>query len=210
MDISVELPDINSIILTGRDHHSVIGWVEHSLHDGVSVTNESLEVVWYWFLSIIIPYLDEVIISTGEHESTIKGKICRGDCTFVDWLKLTDKGCFEGVKTVDSDALIFGDDDQLSIILSELETTNDVADVDLVLQGDHVGAVDHDIVTAFTDYAEQRIDCEVLHIVLSSLNLIFAHIGLWGRNLGDLTYYWSRERDMYEFRTDFQVENFGG
>ena len=47
MDISVELPDINSIILTSRDHHSVIGWVEHSLHDGVSVTNESLEVVWY-------------------------------------------------------------------------------------------------------------------------------------------------------------------
>ena len=73
MYITVKLPDINSIILTCRYNHSIVGRVEHCFNNGVRMSDKSLEIIGHRFLSIIVPNFDKVVFTTGEHEATIDG-----------------------------------------------------------------------------------------------------------------------------------------
>ena len=70
-------------------------------------------------------------------------------------VKLAKVDTLERGKTVDSDALVFCDNDHLPVILGELEAANDAAHVDLVLEDDGVGAVDHDVVAVLAHDTEE-------------------------------------------------------
>ena len=44
LSISLKLPDVDSIILSSCDHHSIIVWVEDCFQNGEGMSNEGLEV----------------------------------------------------------------------------------------------------------------------------------------------------------------------
>ena len=71
MSVTMELPDINAIILCGRDHHAVFKRIENSVDQRVCVANEGLEVIRHRFLCLVIPNLKQVVLPTGEHKATI-------------------------------------------------------------------------------------------------------------------------------------------
>ena len=72
-------------------------------------------------------------------------------------VKLTKVYALKRGKAVDSDALIFRNNDHLPVVLCELETADDAAYVDLVLEDDRVGAVDHDVVAILAHDTKERL-----------------------------------------------------
>ena len=45
--------------------------------------DESLEKVRYTLLGIIVPNLEQVVLSSGKHIATVKGKISASDSAFM-------------------------------------------------------------------------------------------------------------------------------
>lgn len=143
VDIAMELPDVDAVILGRRDNHAVIERIEHGFHQWVRVSNECLEEVGHSLLCIIVPHLQEVVLTTSEHVTSVLREVSASDCSFVDRVKFTKVGTVESGQTVDSDSLVLGHDDNFSVVLRELEASDDAANLNLVLQNDRVRAVDH-------------------------------------------------------------------
>ena len=90
----------------------------------------------------------------------------------MDSVQLSDIGSVESCQAVDSDALIFGDDDKLTIILRELEAAHDVTNVDLVPEHNRVGTIDHDIVTVFAHDSKEGLHNDVIILNTQFLTLV--------------------------------------
>ena len=69
VNIPVEVPNVDTVSLTNRNDLSIVSWIEDDGAERVSVTDESLEIVWNSFLSFIVPYLDHTVFSTSQHVS---------------------------------------------------------------------------------------------------------------------------------------------
>ena len=63
-DVSVELPDVNTVTLAHADDLLVVPWVEHDAIDWVSVANEALEVVRNSFLCLVVPDLYHAVLAS--------------------------------------------------------------------------------------------------------------------------------------------------
>ena len=63
--ISIEVPDEYTVSFTDTNDLTIIPWVENDGSNGVSVTNEALEIVRNSLLCFVIPYLNHVIFSTS-------------------------------------------------------------------------------------------------------------------------------------------------
>ena len=71
VDISMELPNVDSIVLGSRDDHTVVKRVEHCAHYRVSMTDKSLEEVRHRLLGIIVPHFEEIILTTCKHIASV-------------------------------------------------------------------------------------------------------------------------------------------
>lgn len=71
VDVSIELPNVDSIVLCCGNHHSIVQRVEHSAHYRVSVTNKGLEEVRNCFLGIVVPHFEQVVLTSCEHIAAI-------------------------------------------------------------------------------------------------------------------------------------------
>ena len=118
------------------------------------MTDESLIEKWYSLLSIVVPQLYEVVFTTSEHVASIFGKVSSFASTSMHCIQISEMHAFEAGKTVHSDTLVFCDDDDLAIVLSELEAANDCTNRDLMLKDNGVGAVDHQVVSVFAHDSE--------------------------------------------------------
>ena len=58
LSVTMELPNINSVILRSRNDHPIVLWVENCINKWISVPYKRLEKVWYTFLGIVVPYLE--------------------------------------------------------------------------------------------------------------------------------------------------------
>ena len=56
VSVSVELPDVDAVVLSSRNYHVVVQRVEHSADEWISVPNESLEEMRHSLLGIIVPH----------------------------------------------------------------------------------------------------------------------------------------------------------
>ena len=90
------------------------------------MADEGLEVVWHRLLCFIIPNLQQVVLTSSEHESTIMCQVGACDGTLVNSVELSKVCTIESSQTVDSDTLVLGHHDQFAIVLRELETTDDM------------------------------------------------------------------------------------
>lgn len=97
------------------------------------MTNESLEVIRHRLLSLVVPHLEQVVLTSSEHITTILGQVCACDSALMHSVKLTNVHALKRGKAVYSDALIFRHNNHLSVIFGELEAADDAANVDLVL-----------------------------------------------------------------------------
>ena len=98
--------------------------------------NEGLEVIWHSLLSLIIPNLQQIVLTTGEHEATIMSQVSASHSAFVHCMKLSEVCTVKHSETIDSNFLIFGHDDQLAIVSCELETSHNLSNIDLVFEHD--------------------------------------------------------------------------
>ena len=89
------------------------------------MADESLIVVWHVLLCIVVPHLDEVVLATCKHVATIVGEISCSACASVHDVEISQVHAFVAGKAIDSDTLVLCDDDDLTIVLCELETSND-------------------------------------------------------------------------------------
>lgn len=62
--LSVEVPDVNAIMLAHCDHLRVVLRVEEQVVDLVGVADETLEEIWVRLLSLVVPYLYQVVFAT--------------------------------------------------------------------------------------------------------------------------------------------------
>lgn len=94
----------------------------------------------------------------------------------MDSVELAKVGSLESGQTVDPDALIGSNHDDLTVVLGELEAADDGSNIDLVLQNDRVSAVDHDVVAIFTHDGKHGLDNDGLFLdrktILTHLLLI--------------------------------------
>lgn len=171
--VTMELPDVDSIILSGGDNHAIVKRVEHGVDKGVCVTNERLEVERNSLLRLIVPNLEQVVLTTSEHVATIQGQVSASYCTLMHGMQLTKVRSFESCEAINSDALIFSHDNYLSVVFGKLEGTNHVANVYLMLENDGIGAVDHQVIAVFTHNSEKGlhdneifVDAQVLALIL--------------------------------------------
>ena len=72
VSVSVELPDVDAIVLSSRNHHVVVQWVEHRADEWIGMPNESLEEMRHSLLGVIVPHLKQVVLSTSQHVSTVR------------------------------------------------------------------------------------------------------------------------------------------
>jgi len=97
------------------------------------VSDECLEEVRHSLLCIIVPNFEEVILSTSEHVAAIEGQVSACDSALMDSVKFAKVCSFKSGEAVDSDALVLCHNDDLFVVLGELETADDVTNLDLVL-----------------------------------------------------------------------------
>jgi hypothetical protein len=88
-------------------------------------------------------------------------------------VQLTQVSSIKSRQAVDSNTLVFGDNNDLTIVLCELETADNRPDIDLVFQDDRVRAVNHQIVAIFSHDSEHGVyndgiisDAQVLTLIL--------------------------------------------
>lgn len=185
LGVAVELPDVDSIFLASGEYHVVVQRVEHALVYGVSVSDEGLIVERNCRLSIVVPHLEEVVISARQHVATIERQVGAVDSPSVDGVKLSLILTFEAVEGVDTDSLVLGDDNQLRAVVGELERADDVANLDMVLENDRLSVVDHDAVSVLAHHSEERLGdnhCGSINNIGESFAA--RHLGLLLRVLG--------------------------
>ena len=102
------------------------------------MTNESLEVVRCCPLRLIVPKLQQVVLSASKHEATIECQVSGCDCALVNCIQFSDERTIERCQFVKSDPLVLGHNNELAIVLGELEAADDCAHVDLMLQDDRI------------------------------------------------------------------------
>jgi hypothetical protein len=64
LSVTMELPDIDTVLASSRDDLVVVTRVKHNICDRVGVSNKSLEIVWYGLLSVVVPNFDQVVVTT--------------------------------------------------------------------------------------------------------------------------------------------------
>ena len=69
----------------------------------------------------------------------------------MDSLKLSKICSFKWCKTVDSDTLVFSNNDDLFVILSELETSDNSPNSYFVPENNRIRTVDHETVAIFSN-----------------------------------------------------------
>ena len=92
------------------------------------MTDECLIVVWHVLLCIVVPHFDEVILTSGQHVATVVRKVSRSDGASVHSREISEVHAFVAGQAIDSDALIFGDNDDLTVVLGKLEAADDGTD----------------------------------------------------------------------------------
>ena len=100
------------------------------------MADEGLEVVWHCLLCLIIPNLEQVVLTSSQHEAAIMCQIGACDGALVNSVELSEVCSIESSQTVDSDTLVLCHHDQLTIVLRELETTDDMTNLNLMFQND--------------------------------------------------------------------------
>jgi hypothetical protein len=58
LSVTMELPDIDTVLACSRNYLIVVTGVKHNICDRVCMSNKSLEIVWYGLLCLIVPNLD--------------------------------------------------------------------------------------------------------------------------------------------------------
>lgn len=132
LDITMELPDENAVVLTRSNKHSIVKRVENSFDDGCDLSNESLIEKGNVRLGIIVPNFKKVVLTSCEHVSAIFTQISCCDCARVNRIQLAQVDAFEASQTVNSYSLVFGDHDNLSTIFGKLVASNNLSDLYLV------------------------------------------------------------------------------
>lgn len=129
------------------------------------MADEGLEVVRYSLLCLVVPHLEQVVLATSDHVASVLRKISACDGTLMNCLNLADVLTLESCNSVYPHTLVLGYDDDLTVVLRELEASNDTADIDLVLQDDAIGAVDHDVVAMLAHNSKQALCNEELFLL---------------------------------------------
>jgi len=70
--ISIKLPDINAIILRSANNLVLITRIEHNISNSISMPNKGLIEEWHSSVSLVVPGLNERIVSSSHHKSTIQ------------------------------------------------------------------------------------------------------------------------------------------
>lgn len=70
-DVTVELPYVDTIVLTHCDDLAVVFGVENDIVDLVGVPDEALEEVGVSLLSLIVPHLNHAVFSTGQQVTRV-------------------------------------------------------------------------------------------------------------------------------------------
>ena len=135
------------------------------------MSDEGLEIVRHGFLSIVIPDLQQVVFSAGEHVASISRQVSACNSALVDSVQFTKVSSFESCKTVNSDALVLCHNDNLAVVLRELETADNVTDLDLMLKNNRLGAVDHQIVSIFSHNSEEGVHNNEFLTIFSKVNV---------------------------------------
>lgn len=47
------------------------------------MSNEGLEVEWNCLLSLVVPNLEEVVLTASKHVASVKGQVCASNCALV-------------------------------------------------------------------------------------------------------------------------------
>lgn len=71
LNVSIKVPDIDSIFFTSTDNKTVVDRAEHDVLYWISVANESLEEERKSFSSFIIPNFDHAVLSSRQQVSTV-------------------------------------------------------------------------------------------------------------------------------------------
>lgn len=75
LDFTVEIPDEDAVSLADTDDLVVVSGVEDDGAQGICVSDEALEEEWHGLLSLVIPDLEHVIFTTGEHVVGIQADV---------------------------------------------------------------------------------------------------------------------------------------
>jgi hypothetical protein len=66
LDVAVEVPDEDAVVLTDSDDLAVVVRVEDDIIDLIGVSNEALEIAGVVLLSFVVPDLDHAVLSSGK------------------------------------------------------------------------------------------------------------------------------------------------
>ena len=119
------------------------------------MSDEGLEEVWHTLLSIIVPNLQQVVLSSSQHVPAIRRQVSAGDGSLMHSGEFAQVGTLEGGQAVHLDFLVLCHDNDLAIALRELEATDDLPYNDLMLQNDRVRTVNHDACTILSHDTKQ-------------------------------------------------------
>lgn len=70
-DVSVKVPEIDTIFLTSTQNDAVVSWAEEHALNWVGVPDECLEEVGECLLSFIVPDLEERVLTTSNEETGV-------------------------------------------------------------------------------------------------------------------------------------------
>ena len=66
INVTIEVPDEDSIVLAHTNNLAVVFRVEEYFINRICVSNEALEIVWCGVLSLVVPDFDHVVFAAGE------------------------------------------------------------------------------------------------------------------------------------------------
>lgn len=71
LNISMELPNENSVVLRSSDKHSIVERVEHAFDYWRDLADESLVEEGDVGLGVIVPHFQEVVLAASKHETAV-------------------------------------------------------------------------------------------------------------------------------------------
>lgn len=121
LNISVELPDKDTVTLSNTDDLLIVSWVKNDIVNWIGVANKALEIVWNSFLGFIVPDLYHAILSTSQKVSRIVGDIYSINATPMNICDLSQKDTLVFDQAVEFNFAILGNNQEVSIIVGKLE-----------------------------------------------------------------------------------------
>lgn len=156
-DIAVELPHIDSVTLSNTDDLRVVSWVEHDAVDWICVSNKALEVVWNRLLSFIVPNLNHAILTSCQKIPGVVRNIHAINAASVDIGNFSKENTFVFDQAVELNFAIFGNNEQISIIISKLKGLDNAVHHYLMLDEEGFRVVDYNIVAILSHKSESLV-----------------------------------------------------